>query len=83
VIPHIEPVEGLLERQEYSAIGSVERIHRRMRSTGESFRAAYRAVATEIGTSAVSIAPDDLAYLDRLESEALALLAERLDNRNR
>lgn len=46
VVPYIEPLDGILERPEYRDIWSVEWIAERMRSTGESFRSAYRAIGT-------------------------------------
>ncbi len=48
LLPNIEHVEGVVERPEYHSIWSVEAIHQRMQNTGESFRAAYRAVGESL-----------------------------------
>lgn len=78
VLPHLEPTEGIVERAEYRGIWSVERVHERMRSHGETFRAAYRAVAE----SAENIpAPQQCpAYLRKMEQEALEALGTALEH---
>lgn len=77
VMPHLEPVEGLLEREEYRSIWSVEHIHERMRSRGESFRAAYRALKDEGIPTPI---PPQTATLRicKDEERALHLLCQRL-----
>ncbi|MCX7929873.1 MAG: argininosuccinate lyase [Chlorobi bacterium] len=80
VLPHLEAVEGSLQREEYRAIRSVERIHDRMCTTGESFRTAYRAVAEEIKHVTPEEVVDVPTYLATLEVEALAAIEQQIQN---
>lgn len=78
VLPNIEPVEGALDRPEFRAIWSVERIHAQMRTSGESFRSAYRTIAHAIESSPNETIGGNADYLYALEDEACAEIERRL-----
>jgi len=77
VLPELAPVEGIIERAEYQQIWSVERVHERMRTYGESFRTAYRAVAE--AAESIPVPQQCPAYLRTMEQEALAALGTALE----
>ncbi len=55
ILPKIEHVDGVIERPEYHSIWSVEAIYQRMQKTGESFRAAYRAVGESLSDTVAQL----------------------------
>jgi len=78
VLPHLEPTEGIVERAEYRGIWSVERVHQRMRSHGETFRTAYRAVAES--AEKLPAPQQGPAYMRQMEQEALEAFGTALEH---
>lgn len=74
VLPSLKPVEGVLDRPEYRAIWSVAMIQQRMLQTGESFRAAYRAVGQSLHNPdafALSTPPHDSTQIAVFDAESI------------